>query len=338
MWGMKGRRPLAVAAVICGALTAMLGVGAQAATADPATAEIRGTIADRSSHAPIQGIEVCTLPESEGEVPFCDRTDSLGRFALHDLPAEPTRLELTPLPWLNYLPTVAGPFALSEGGTQETEILLRRAAEFKGKVTEAGTGLPVLGSSGVEVCALDANTEARVKCVPVGAEGEYVLPGLSTGSYVISFGEDALSEGKVLLPDGYARQYWDHVPRFDEAIRMLIEAGAVASDIDAELTPGPETYPSVEEPDPWELVAGSTPGGSPIGTGVTSVPNLSIGAPAPPLLGPASTSPPTLPGKPICAAGYHRVTKGGQTRCVRKRKAPRRHKPRRHRKHRATRA
>jgi hypothetical protein len=340
MRGTKAGRLCAVAVVICGAVAAMLGAGVATSSASPASAEIRGTVVDPFTRAPIEGVQVCTLPEGELGSHVCDYTDSLGRFELTDLPPEPATLGLAPEPLLNYLPKIAGPLPLSAGSAIETEITLLRGAEFEGTVTEAGTGLPIEGSSGVEVCALDPDTGGRSKCVPVGDGGNYVLPGLSTGAYVISFGEDELVGGQDLHPDGYTRQYWDHVSEFDQARWELIEEGAVASGIDAELTPGAETFPPAEgsvgdegsgeeeraEEERAEEVTGGGSNGISVFAPLPSWPGV-VPPPKPP-----SFSPPTQPGKLICAGGYHRVTKSGKARCVKiHRKAPKHHKPKRHR-------
>jgi hypothetical protein len=340
MRGTKATRPLAVAAVICGALAAMFG-GAGAAVASPG-ADLRGTVVNQS--VPIEGVEVCATPTAgEGIDPGCvitGQNGTPGGYEFLDLAPGTYRFEYRPDPLSNYLPAIFDSVPVAAGESTESQVPLRRGAEFEGKVTEAGTGAPIETFSGVQICALDPNTQARIKCVSPDSGGNYVLPGLPTGAYVIAFAEDRLVLDQDPYPDGYVRQYWEGAAEFDEALWMLIEAGAVASGIDAELTPGAETFPPAEDPggssneEEHQVPLEEDQGGG--FSEFPSLPNWPGAAPLPQFAAGLPGQPQHVVGKSGCTVGHHWVTKEGQSRCAKiQKKKPRRHRHhKRHRRHR----
>jgi hypothetical protein len=301
-------------------------------------AEISGTVVGSSlGGAPLAGIKVCPDPTTvpAGEVAICDETGANGRFVLSDLGAGAYTLVFDPGEGINYQPKTFTTPPLSSGFAVEAEIPLKRGVEFEGHLTDGTTGLPVepFGGPGSTptVCALEAFTEERVKCVPVGAGGEYALAGLPTGSYVLVFAEDLKEDGVVVSSDGYVRQYYDDKSNLEEALVFLIEAGAVKTGADATLVRGEEIWPEEEEETTWELISEESIIPVGIGGGETiSTPNQFVGAPAatpPPFAMPPHG--PKLPMVVTCKKGFHRVTKSGQSRCVEIKK-PRKHSPKKH--------
>jgi hypothetical protein len=301
-------------------------------------AEISGTVVGSSlGGAPLAGIKVCPDPTTvpAGEVAICDETGANGRFVLSDLGAGAYTLVFDPGEGINYQSKTFTTPPLSSGLAVEAEIPLKRGVEFEGHLTDGTTGLPVepFGGPGPTptVCALEAFTEERVKCVPVGAGGEYALAGLPTGSYVLVFAEDLKEDGVVVSSDGYVRQYYDDKSNLEEALVFLIEAGAVKTGADATLVRGEEIWPEEEEETTWELISEESIIPVGIGGGETiSTPNQFVGVPAatpPPFAMPPHG--PTLPKVVTCKKGFHRVTKSGQSRCVEIKK-PRKHSPKKH--------
>ena len=162
----------------------------------------------------------------------------------------------------------------------------------------------------------------------MGREGDYVLPGLPGGAYVISFAEDELIDGQDLHPDDYVRQYWEGVPEFGEARLMLAGAGAVVEGVDAALIRGEEVWPDCELASAceWTLVNEEEEKGGPgNGDPTASTPNQPLPATTP--------SRGHVKPKLRCRKGFRKVTKSGHARCVKipKRKHHPRHRKARHR-------
>jgi hypothetical protein len=305
-------------------------------------AEISGRIvASHLGGAPLSGIKVfpdpTTLPV--GEVAVHDETGADGTFVLSDLGPGTYHLVFEPEEGINYQ---AGTFTtppLSAGSAIGTEVALKAGVEFEGHLTDGTTGLPVepFGGPGRTpmACALEAFTEERIKCVPVGAGGEYVIAGLPSGGYVLSFGEDTKEDGVDLYPDGYVRQYYDDKANFEEGLLEIVEAPNVLVGLDATLVRGEEIW-SGEGLAPWELIRDETTEPEHISLApVIDTPNAlnqAPGATAPPRsapLGPATPRATVIP-KYTCKKGFHRVAKGGTSRCVKIKKKPKKHRPKKH--------
>ena len=206
------------------------------------------------------------------------------------------------------------PYSVEAGTESILEEHLVPGVMIKGTLTEAGTGLPVEGLtyppySVPSICALEAQTEARIKCTFVGHEGHYALPGLPPGKpFGVVFAKDGVEEGLDLWNDGYVRQYWDHVPTWQEAAIVSATGGATFSGVDAALTRGAEVFPHCE-------VSSACPP-PPDGPGTLGVP-FQEGVPR------VRTPLPVH-----CKKGFRKVTRAGHARCVKLRK--KRHKRRHH--------
>jgi hypothetical protein len=302
-------------------------------------AEIRGTIvAFHLGGAPLAGIKVfpdpTTLPV--GEVAVHDETGADGKFVLSDLGPGTYDLVFEPEEGINYQAETFTTPPLSAGSAIGTEVPLKTGAEFKGQLTDGTTGLPVepFGGPGrtPTACALEAFTEERIKCVPVGAGGEYAIAGLPSNGYVLSFGEDTKEDGVDLDPDGYVRQYYDDKPTFEEGLLEIVEAGRVLTGLDATLVRGAEIWPEEEAP-PSEPISEEAGRGSSTGGGTNVIFNNSFpGAPGvvgpPPALTPLPRT--TVLPKYSCEKGFHRVAKGGSSTCVKITKKPKKHRPKKH--------
>ncbi len=301
-------------------------------------AEVRGTVVSRLEGPPISGVKVCFDPTTIalGEVPLCDETGADGRFVLSDLSAGTHTIVFEPGEGINYQPESFSTPLLSAGSAIETEVKLKGGVEFTGHLTDGTTGRPVepFGGPGRTpmVCALESFSEARVKCVPVGAGGEYAIAGLPTGAYVVSFGEDTKEEGEDLHPDGYVRQYYDDSSTFEKATVEIVEAPNVLTGIDATLVRGEEIWPGEKDETPWELISEESKGGASSGGGSNQSQQPPPGAgvtPMPP--GPLGLTPPpqrTVLPNATCRKGFHRVAKGGSARCVKIK--PKKHHPTKH--------
>jgi hypothetical protein len=287
--------------------------------------EIRGTVADRETDLPIEGVQVCARLLGffqNGEVGYCGRSDAAGEFVVKNLGTGQYRLEFRTEGHVNYveaqLPEPPGSIPLTAGGAIEVEAHLQPGVEIEGTLTEMGTGTPIVGFSAPysvpAICALNPATQARVKCASVESDGHYSIAGLPAGTYAVSFALDWVAEGLDLHPDGYVRRYWEEVPAFGEATLLAGTAGAVLHEIDAALTQGEEVFPNCEVssacPPPSSSDATSSTGS--VVTSTTTLP--------PPQAKPVIRLPAQ---RPRCKKGFRRVMKSGRARCV---KTPRRHR------------
>jgi hypothetical protein len=302
-------------------------------------AEIRGSVLALGSEAPLADVEVCAKATvfRAGELEPCAPSKSDGTFVLSGIGPGSYDLRFMPGEGVNYL-TANFPMTFSAGDVKGTAAYLRRGAEFEGTLTDGTTGLPVpeFGGPGrtPTVCALEAFTEVRVKCVPVGAGGEYVIAGLPSEGYVLVFGADTKEDGVDLYPDGYVRQY------YHEGEVLFGVAGSVETGLDATLVRGEEIWPEEEADETGggnggEEVGGTTGGGTT--TFETSSPNLAGGAPVSPPPIPVTSAFPhrTVLPKYTCRKGFHRVVKDGQSRCLKIKKKPKKHRPTKHHRGRA---
>jgi hypothetical protein len=311
-------------AEIAAGIGAMMGPGA----------EVIGEVAALGSEAPLGNVAVCAKPTvfRAGEVEVCGETKSDGTFVLTDIGPGSYELHFMPGEGVNYV-AASFPFTLVAGDVKGIGAFLRRGVEFEGHLTDGTTGLPVepFGGPGTTptVCALEAFSEERVKCVPVGAGGEYAIAGLPPGGYVLVFGADTKEDGVDLYPDGYVRQY------YEEGLVLFGESGSVVTGLDATLVRGEEIWPGEEET-PWEPIGeevsdGGTTGGGTTGTFSPSQ-NQPGGAPAPPRPAPFGITLPrrTVLPKYTCRKGFRRVVKSGTSRCVKIKKKPKKHRPKKH--------
>jgi hypothetical protein len=154
------------------------------------------------------------------------------------------------------------------------------------------------------VCALDAATEARVKCAGVEAGGQYSIPGLPPGTYAVAFALDWVEEGLDLHPDGYVRRYWNEVPDFNEATLLSGSPGSVLDEIDAALIKGEEVFPNCEVPS----ACPSSSSGETSSGGNVITPTTTLSLTKPPVQPPTRRKP--------CKKGFRRSTKNGHMRCV----------------------
>jgi hypothetical protein len=105
--------------------------------------------------------------------------------------------------------------------------------QITGRVIDASTQAPI---AGIEVCALaQANepNESEETCENTGATGEYTIPGLAIGEYVVSFGVP-FSNRQL----NYVTQYYDGKASPSEANPVSVTAGNTISGIDAKLAEG----------------------------------------------------------------------------------------------------
>jgi hypothetical protein len=111
--------------------------------------------------------------------------------------------------------------------------------QITGRVTDASTEAPI---AGVEVCALTKANEPGEndeegllggKCENTGTNGEYTIPGLTSGEYVIAFGSPFMHEQL-----NYVTQFYNDKPTASQANLVSVAAGSTTSGINAKLEEG----------------------------------------------------------------------------------------------------
>src|ERR1041385_897884 len=207
---------------------------------------IEGTVSSSETKAPLGEVEVCAIEREvlsegvEGEaLPFeeCTITDASGDYTL-EVPAREYYVEFYPLPetGLDYQTQFyngkarffdADPVNVMAGQvTSGIDAALLSGGEISGTVTSAVTKGPV---AEVLVCAFGKASESG-NCAMDGPNGEYTVPGLAGGSYVVIF-EPFGEEAEI----SYALQFYTGKAREVEAAPVEAVVGENTPNIDAVL-------------------------------------------------------------------------------------------------------
>lgn len=258
----RGRaRPLVLLAALSLLIT-LLGPATNALGAEGAEPRgaISGEVFDASSHAALQGIEVCAIStnfelfneEEAGHHFGCAETGADGEYTLSELDPEGYFVEfLVPEESnLNYiaqyydgklLPSEASSVPVAaEKTTRGIDAELSPGAEIAGTVTDASTGAPI---EKAVACAVETSAEGPFECAFSEAGGEYTIRGLPTGQYKLLF-----------VARGLEVQYYNGKSSAAEAQSVWVTAPALTNGIDAAMTPG----------SPSSMLPGSMPTESPL--------------------------------------------------------------------------
>ena len=286
------------------------GVDAAMATGSRITGLVTGT-----GGVPIPFAFVCATPSAAGEE-RCINSDQHGEYTIQGLPdgmyevsfrANPTEGSAGWLPqWWDGRATeaAADEVEVSGGVVEEIDAQLLPAGGIAGRVTIAGSGLP-LGDA--FVCAIPDGDSEPSNCAEARANGNYLIPMLPSGAYRVEFSAIAYLEGGEEVEE-FATQFYKGAAGLGASTVVNVTAGSTTGSIDAAMVePGSEPEP----PGPEE--GGGQPSGNPPAT------------PAPPAATPPSTSKPVVK-KPHCGKAKKLKKVRGKWRCVKKKKAKPRHK------------
>ena len=202
--------------------------------ASAATGSISGTVTQFGTATPIGGIEVCVESREEGASGdewfyVCVETGGSGGYSVPNVPDGSYTVEFWPK-GQNYIRqfyldasryedaipvTVAGGQAVSGRDAH-----LKEGGIISGRVTDALSGD---GLQGIEVCAF-VPEEYFGGCAGSDANGDYSIPGLAAGSYVVEFWSE----------DGYQEAVYGG----GNGTPVDVTVGATTSGIDAALEKG----------------------------------------------------------------------------------------------------
>ena len=181
---------------------------------------VEGVVTNASTKVPIDGVEVCASPSAAWpEEPTCVSTNAEGVYEFSGLAPVSYTVKFKP-GGLNYLPETPQRYyergaQVSAGGTTaNVDAALPEGAQIGGRVTSAATGLPV---SGVQACATGFGPALETKCAKTDAEGNYLIDGLETSSYYVSFWPERPYVGQ----------------RYDDAKPMWVNQGETLAGINA---------------------------------------------------------------------------------------------------------
>ncbi|HEX4307329.1 MAG TPA: carboxypeptidase-like regulatory domain-containing protein [Solirubrobacterales bacterium] len=294
--------------------------------------QIDGTVTDRATGLPVEGVEVCADLVGyfqDGEITYCRRTDASGGYDVKNLGTGSYRIEFRTDGGPNYVRENYGAEVAVIAGqtTAGIDAALAPGLQIEGDLTDAATGLPaeslLAPFSGLSICALDPVSEARVACIWPQQDGHYELAGLPPGEYVIAFALDRVEDGYA-FPDGYVRRFWDEVQNFGEATPVGSATPGVISGIDAALSRGEEILPPGvpaweppfgASPSPSGGVGGPGTGASSLGAGSASAAAADVTAAAPRV----AKAPPKAGAAArvkTCNKGFRHASKGRRGRCV----------------------
>lgn len=207
--------------------------------------EIEGTVDRAVGGEPVEAAYVCVWTIASEEFGGCAETDSNGEYTIRGVSEDEYEVEFWAedqgllsqyydhkAHWWEADPVTVSLGAVSTG--IDGDLLV--AASVEGHVRRASNGAP-LGE--VLVCAWSAETEEPIECAESRDDGGYSIEGLPSDEYKVEFWP---------FDESLPVQFWDHKATWGEANLLSLTAGSVATDVDADLGPGPPPAPVVKPP------------------------------------------------------------------------------------------
>ena len=195
--------------------------------------KITGTVTNASTKAPIEDIEVC----ASGPTSQCVYTGASGEYAITRLLTGSYTVTFYTY-GKDYIQQYyngkassgeANPVSVTLGSTTSgIDAALKEGGTISGTVTNATTKAAL---QNIEACVspVEGTEYFYYPCVFTNASGEYTIPGLPTGSYVVSFSGDG---------QDYVTQYYNEKAAYSEANHVSVTAGSGKSGINAAMHEG----------------------------------------------------------------------------------------------------
>jgi 5-hydroxyisourate hydrolase-like protein (transthyretin family) len=224
---------------------------------------ITGKVTDASTQAVIAGITVCVEPSDGGYLNEgylgdkpCAETGSGGEYTVSRLPAGGYTVEFYAPSWNSLTETpstldLAPQFYNDKSHRAEAEEVGVRSGEttseinaamqpgghIAGVVIDASTDAPI---EGLQVCAIESQEPNldHFRCATTNSSGEYTVPGLVTGEYIVEFHSPELNEPLADSIFDYAPQFYDDQTSYAQATKVPVTTGGTTPGIDAAMQPG----------------------------------------------------------------------------------------------------
>jgi 5-hydroxyisourate hydrolase-like protein (transthyretin family) len=273
--------------------------------------QIMGQVTDTTGARKLGSVEVCAQDASTRAALSCTHTDAEGNYALPTLPTGSYRVGF----WGERESSAYAPqYYEDKPGFLEATVLhvnvgetvngidakLDPGAQLSGVVTDSATGTPL---AAIAVCVLKSTAAGPERCTYTGTNGEYTLPGVTSGTYQVAFSPEfnEFAKEEFVLPeeDGWHTQYYAGSASREGSTTLTLSAPEQRGGVDAALL---TTY--VPPPAPPPAVTPST----------------SIPVPRVIALPPEKKKPKK------CRKDYRKVKVGGAARCVKVRKHRSKHK------------
>ena len=214
-----------------------------------AGAEITGTVADASTHAPVSGVLIEVYDANQVATAQA-QTDSSGHYTALGLPGGTYRVGFfTGAGRTNSYVTqfyngksslaAADGLTVTPGQTvQNVDASMTSSGQITGTVTDASTAAGVAGAA---VTVFDAVSQTFIGSAQTDAGGHYTVGRLSTGNYKVSFSPPAGSN--------YVRQFYNGQASYATADTVGVTVGQTVADINAAFAPGAQISGSVTAAD-----------------------------------------------------------------------------------------
>lgn len=223
----------------------VVSLAAMAAPVLASASSISGTVT-ADGGGPIQGVQVCGIPEPEASETVCDETDSAGSYQLLELVGTDYRIRFSGEPnnlkyvseWYDNATyfTDIDVFHLGIGENATVNASLAEGGAIAGTVTDEVTHQPI---AGIRACAINPQGWEH-RCSFSGADGRYLLNGLPSDTYNVEY------EGRNWV--NYLREFYEDAETRAQATDVFVTAPAATAGIDAELAAGAEILGHVTDP------------------------------------------------------------------------------------------
>jgi hypothetical protein len=199
--------------------------------------EVRGTVTNAATGEPLEKVEVCAENASFGE---CTTTNAEGEYAVLGLPAGSYTVVFEVghgalIGGFEYLTQYyndktfaaeADDVVVSAGTTASgiDAAMSATTGQITGAVRDARTGQAIRR---IEVCAFQSGTQ--VECRYTNVAGEYTIPNLPAGSYLLEFFDPE--------ERGYVTQYYEGRETSAEADQVTVADGRTTPSVNAQMRP-----------------------------------------------------------------------------------------------------
>jgi len=197
--------------------------------------QISGTVTSSATKAAVNGTRVCADERAGELIERCASTNSTGEYTIVGLPTGEYTVEFKASSGAYFAQYYNSKSSSSEADAVDVTAGAKTdhidAAMLGGQITGKVTGASSDGAlEGIEVCASETGNGLFGNCASTNAAGEYTIPGLATGEYVVAFYPNSSVN--------YLTQYYNGKVTEREADPVSVTDSATTTGIDAALLLG----------------------------------------------------------------------------------------------------